>query len=125
VRPAAAQSQPVREVVAARAVPPPVIDAGSTTRCGPRPRRWAGSSNATRRRQAATEDTLVRVAYDDHALYVAAELHDREPKRIVRQLSRRDVAVDADALLVYVDPHTITSPARSSACRPPAFSGTP
>ena len=55
--------------------------------------------------QPATEDTRVRVAYDDHAIYVAVHLLDRDPGAIVRQLSRRDAQVEADALVVYVDPH--------------------
>ena len=53
----------------------------------------------------ASEDTVIRVAYDEDALYIAARLFDREPSAIVRQLSRRDVAVEADALVVYLDPH--------------------
>jgi hypothetical protein len=55
--------------------------------------------------QPATDDTEIRVAYDDHAIYIAARLFDREPRAIVRQLSRRDASVDADALIVYFDPH--------------------
>ena len=45
---------------------------------------------------AATEATEVRFLYDDGALYVAARLHDSEPGRIVRQLSRRDDVAEAD-----------------------------
>ena len=37
-----------------------------------------------------TEATEVRFLYDDDALYVAARMHDREPARIARRLSRRD-----------------------------------
>ena len=55
--------------------------------------------------EPATEETLVRVAYDDRALYVAARLEDREPSAIVRQLSRRDASVEADAFVLYLDPH--------------------
>jgi hypothetical protein len=55
--------------------------------------------------QPATDDTEVRVAFDDGAVYVAARMKDRDPRAIVRQLSRRDAAVDADALIVYLDPH--------------------
>nr|WP_257724540.1 carbohydrate binding family 9 domain-containing protein [Luteitalea pratensis] len=47
----------------------------------------------------------MRVAYDEDALYIAARLFDRQPSAIVRQLSRRDVVVEADALVVYLDPH--------------------
>ncbi len=51
-----------------------------------------------------TERTEVRVAYDDHAIYVGARLFDREPARIVRRLSRRDDTADADAVRIYFDP---------------------
>ena len=37
-----------------------------------------------------SEATELRIAYDQDALYVAARMHDREPARIARQLSRRD-----------------------------------
>ena len=54
--------------------------------------------------EPATERTEVRVAYDDHALYVGARLYDREPGRINRRLARRDDDVEADSLRVYLDP---------------------
>jgi hypothetical protein len=52
-----------------------------------------------------SERTEVRVVYDDGALYVGLRLHDREPKRIVRRLARRDEGADADRVTVYLDPH--------------------
>ncbi len=55
--------------------------------------------------EPASEDTVVQVAYDEKALYVAARLYDRYPADIVGQLSRRDAAVEADAFIVYLDPH--------------------
>jgi len=101
-----AQSQPVREVTAVRAVPPPVIDGRLDDPV------WAAATPAGGFLQRdpdegkpATEETFVRIAFDDHAVYVAAEMRDRDPSGIVRQLSRRDAPVDADALLVYLDPH--------------------
>ena len=45
--------------------------------------------------QPATEPTELRLLFDDHALYVGARLFDREPGRIVRQLSRRDALAEA------------------------------
>ncbi len=103
---ARAQAPPPRTVMAVRAVPAPVIDGRLDDPV------WAGAEPAGGFLQRdpdegkpATEDTLVRVAFDDRAVYVAAELRDREPGGIVRQLSRRDAAVEADALLVYLDPH--------------------
>jgi hypothetical protein len=55
--------------------------------------------------QPATEPTELRLLFDDHALYVGARLHDREPGRIVRQLSRRDALAEADTFTLYLDPH--------------------
>jgi hypothetical protein len=55
--------------------------------------------------QPATEPTELRVLFDDHALYVGARLFDREPERIVRQLSRRDALAEADTFALYLDPH--------------------
>ncbi len=55
--------------------------------------------------EPASEDTLVQVAYDDKALYIAARLYDRDPAAIARQVSRRDAVVEADAFIVYLDPH--------------------
>jgi hypothetical protein len=54
---------------------------------------------------AATESTFVRVAYDDNALYVGAEMYDSEPNKIVRRLTRRDRAIEADLLNVIIDSH--------------------
>src|SRR6185503_6330783 len=53
----------------------------------------------------ATEATELRVLYDEGALYVGARLRDRDPARIVRQLSRRDVVAEADSFSVFLDPH--------------------
>ena len=56
--------------------------------------------------QAATERTEIRVVYDDAALYVGARMFDSEPSKIRRRLSRRDdYHIDADYLIVYLDPH--------------------
>lgn len=52
---------------------------------------------------AATEATDVRFAYDDDALYVAARLHDSQPKQIVARLGRRDSWLEADAFVLFVD----------------------
>jgi len=54
--------------------------------------------------QPETERTEIRIAFDDDALYVGARMFDREPGRIVRQLSRRDSDADCDAVTIYLDP---------------------
>jgi len=53
----------------------------------------------------ATEQTNVWVAYDDHALYVAAFCRDSEPAKIRKRLGRRDSQTDSDWFAVAVDPY--------------------
>jgi hypothetical protein len=55
--------------------------------------------------QPVTERTELRLAYDDAALYAGVRLHDREPTRIGRQLSRRDQDAEADWFALLLDPH--------------------
>ena len=104
---AAAQSPlPTHVLTAVRAPEPPVIDG----RLDDPVWQLAPPTTGFLQRDPvegdpATEATTVWIAYDDQALYVAAHLFDREPGAIVRQLSRRDAAVEADAFLVYLDPH--------------------
>ena len=52
----------------------------------------------------ATEDTEIRVLYDDTALYIGARLFDHEPKALARRLSARDNGFDSDWIGVYLDP---------------------
>ena len=52
----------------------------------------------------ASELTEVRIAYDDAALYIGARMFDREPKKIIRELSRRDTSSNSDAIRIYLDP---------------------
>jgi hypothetical protein len=53
----------------------------------------------------ATEPTDVWVAYDDHALYIAAFCHDSDPAKIRKRLGRRDAQTDSDWFMVAVDPY--------------------
>ena len=53
----------------------------------------------------ATEPTEVWVAYDDHALYVAAFCRDSDPAKIRKRLGRRDTQTDSDWFMVAVDPY--------------------
>src|SRR5947207_8720882 len=43
-----------------------------------------------------SERTEIRIAYDDAAIYIGVRLFDKEPEKIVRQLSRSDNYSDAD-----------------------------
>ena len=53
--------------------------------------------------KAVTESTAVQVAYSEDALYIAMEMFDSEPGKIVSQLTRRDRDIDADAASVTID----------------------
>src|SRR5262245_25245145 len=55
--------------------------------------------------QPAREQTELQIAYDDAAIYIAAKMHDGEPARIVRRLTRRDLPADADRFSIFFDPH--------------------
>jgi Domain of unknown function (DUF5916)/Carbohydrate family 9 binding domain-like len=55
--------------------------------------------------QPATQNTIVRFLYDDHALYVGAALDDTDPAGIVARTSRRDDYHDGDYFQLYLDPY--------------------
>jgi len=50
-----------------------------------------------------TEISSVRLLYDDRALYVGVICYDAHPQKIVRQLTRRDRASEADRFSVMID----------------------
>jgi hypothetical protein len=52
---------------------------------------------------APTERTSVRMLYDDKAIYVGVLCYDREPQKIVSQLTRRDRTSEADRFTVQID----------------------
>ncbi|MDI6766227.1 MAG: DUF5916 domain-containing protein [Bacteroidota bacterium] len=51
----------------------------------------------------ATEETSVRILYDDDALYIGVFCFDSEPTEIVKQLTRRDRSVQADRFSIMID----------------------
>ncbi len=51
----------------------------------------------------ASFPTNIRILYDDHALYLAAQMVDPEPSKIVARLARRDDEVVADWIAVRLD----------------------
>ncbi len=55
--------------------------------------------------EAASESTVVYIAYDDAALYIAARLYDAHPDSIVARLARRDEGTSSDRFTVYIDPY--------------------
>jgi hypothetical protein len=71
---------------------------------------WIGANVATDFIQTrpnagrpSTQQTEVRVLYDDAALYVAARMYDTAPDSIVAQLARRDTDVHSDWFFVAID----------------------
>jgi hypothetical protein len=110
VNPASAQ-QPqspnnlTREFRASRTAKPPAIDGQLSDEA------WKQAQVLTNFIQEdpeegkpATEQTEVRVVYDDTAIYLGARLFDHEPSQIGRRLSTRDGDGDADRLTIYLDP---------------------
>ena len=54
--------------------------------------------------QPPTERTLVKLAYDDRAVYVAVMNYMRDPVRITRALGRRDTNPRSDSIKITFDP---------------------
>jgi|GEM_PF-2849615 len=52
-----------------------------------------------------TEKTVVKVLYDNEALYVGWWCYDSEPDKIIRQLTRRDRWTASDEVHVRIDSH--------------------
>jgi hypothetical protein len=52
---------------------------------------------------APTQKTEVWVAYDDEALFVAAQLYDSSPDSIVDRIARRDASLNADWFYLGID----------------------
>lgn len=52
-----------------------------------------------------SEKTVVKIAYDDNALYIAARMFDSSPDSIIARLSRRDNLENSDFFAVGLDPY--------------------
>ena len=95
---------PAVEVRALRTPHPPVIDGHLNEEA------WATAtpvSGFTQRDpdegKPATEDTELRILYDDSAIYIGARLFDDDPTAMERRLSARDNGFDTDWIGVYLD----------------------
>ncbi len=53
----------------------------------------------------ATEQTDVKIAYDDAALYIGARMHDSSPDSIIARLVRKDVDITSDLFGIFLDPY--------------------
>jgi hypothetical protein len=93
------------EVRAVRAPHPPVIDGHLTDEAWETATPVSGFTQRDPIEGApATEDTEIRILFDDTALYVGARMFDAHPDRLVRRLSARDSNFDSDWIGIYLDP---------------------
>ena len=54
--------------------------------------------------EPATEKTIVKIVYDDDAIYLGIDCLDSEPDRISAPLDRRDSWPSGDRIVIYLDP---------------------
>ena len=54
---------------------------------------------------APTQNTIIKVVYDDAALYIGAQMYDSSPDSIIARLARKDFDTNSDALVVFLDPY--------------------
>ncbi len=54
---------------------------------------------------SATERTIIKLAYDEKYLYLGAIMYDSAPDSIMARLTRRDEEVDADNIVLCLDPY--------------------
>jgi hypothetical protein len=52
-----------------------------------------------------TQKTVVRLAYDDEAIYIGARMYDSAPDSIIARLGRRDAQLTADMFGFFIDPY--------------------
>ena len=52
-----------------------------------------------------SERIVVHVIYDNNSIYIGAKLYDSSPDSIIANLARRDVDINADLFIVYLDPY--------------------
>ena len=99
-----AAGKPTRAIFATRTAVVPHIDGLLTDSCW---QRATPSSDFTQfdpvEGAEPTEETSVRLLYDDNALYVGVACGDNTPQGVVQQLSRRDRTTEADRFTVMID----------------------
>jgi hypothetical protein len=101
-----APKPPEQKVVhAVRATEPITIDGRLEERVWQGPAAEGFTQSDPKDGEPSTERTKVWVAYDDHAIYVAAFCYDSEPSKIIGRLGRRDVNTDSDWFAFAVDPY--------------------
>jgi hypothetical protein len=104
-----ANSQPVakKELKALRVTEKPRIDGNLSEKC------WQDAEPATDFIQfepyngaEPTSKTVVKVAYDDNAIYIGVMMYDPEPDKIMRELGHRDDGeLNADSFVALISPY--------------------
>jgi hypothetical protein len=101
----AGQTITTREFRASRTAKPPAIDGQLNDEAWSQVEAISGfTQQDPNEGQPATEQTEIRIVYDDRALYVAVRLFDGDAAHIVRRLATRDGDADADRITLYLDP---------------------
>ncbi len=86
---------PKRTFAATRVSKPPVIDADLTDAAWQNAQEITGfTQHDPNDGQPATQNTVVKVVYDDEAIYIAARMDDTKP--VTTMLGRRDTNVESD-----------------------------
>jgi len=101
-----------KSIVAARTDVPPRIDGKLTDEVWNKAIPVSGFTQFDPDEGALpTEQTSVRVLYDDNALYIGVMCYDSDAPDIVEQLTRRDRTVQADRISVMIDSYRDNSTA--------------
>ncbi|MDR2232701.1 MAG: carbohydrate binding family 9 domain-containing protein, partial [Tannerella sp.] len=89
---------------ATRTATPPAIDGVVDDECWQQTGIWSGNfvQRQPNEGQPATEDTRLKIIYDDENIYVAIQCFDAEPLKINRWLSPRD-QLSGDAAFIIFD----------------------
>ncbi len=101
------QPGPKKELKALRITEKPKIDGNLDDPC------WQNANAATDFIQfepyngaEPTFQTIVKVAYDDNAIYIGAMMYDPEPEKIMRELGQRDDGeLNADNFVALISPY--------------------
>jgi len=83
---------------------PPVIDGKLTDDCWENIGEWSGTftQKVPKEGQPETEETRIKILYDNHNVYVAFRAFDSEPEKINRWLAPRD-QLKGDAVMICFD----------------------
>ena len=99
---AGSPAPPALTVSAVRAAKPPVIDGDLSDEVWQKAPEITGfTQHDPDDGKPATQKTIVKVAYDDNAIYFAAKLEDANP--VTTLLGRRDNSLESDWFRIYID----------------------